>query len=97
MQSILFIVCAGNELFYVALYLMKWVHIPLWQSLSIEPSYLASYTWAELLACVCAPVCLLKNIVNVVQLWKASKILVGVDLAERAKAREVEEPREKKN
>jgi CDP-diacylglycerol--inositol 3-phosphatidyltransferase len=30
----------------------------------------------------------MKNIINMVQLWKASKILVGVDLAERAKARE---------
>jgi CDP-diacylglycerol--inositol 3-phosphatidyltransferase len=30
----------------------------------------------------------LKNIINFVQLWKASKILVGVDLAERAKTRE---------
>lgn len=29
----------------------------------------------------------LKNVINVVQLWKASKILVGVDLAERAAAR----------
>lgn len=33
------------------------------------------------------PICLGKNIINVVQLWKASKILVGVDLAERAQAR----------
>jgi CDP-diacylglycerol--inositol 3-phosphatidyltransferase len=33
------------------------------------------------------PIFLLKNIINVVQLWKASKILVGVDLAERAAAR----------
>ena len=34
------------------------------------------------------PVSALKNIINIVQLWKASKILVGVDLVERAKARE---------
>lgn len=33
------------------------------------------------------PVFFIKNVINVVQLWKASKILVGVDLAERAKAR----------
>lgn len=42
-------------------------------------------------------VCFAKNIINVVQLWKASKILVGVDLAERAAAREKEATdREKK-
>jgi CDP-diacylglycerol--inositol 3-phosphatidyltransferase len=34
------------------------------------------------------PICFAKNVINVVQLWKASKMLVGVDLAERAKARE---------
>ena len=33
------------------------------------------------------PIFAIKNIINVVQLWKASKILVGVDLAERAAAR----------
>jgi CDP-diacylglycerol--inositol 3-phosphatidyltransferase len=48
---------------------------------------LESLTWPELIALVCFPISALKNIINVVQLWKASKILVGVDLAERAKAR----------
>ncbi|KAH9926229.1 CDP-alcohol phosphatidyltransferase-domain-containing protein [Fomitopsis serialis] len=57
----LFVMCAGNELFFVGCHDL-----------------------------VCAPICATKNIVNVVQLWKASKILVGVDLAERAKAREEE-------
>ena len=51
-------------------------------------------TWAELLAFITAPVCFAKNVINVVQLWKASKILVGVDLAERARDREVLEMRE---
>ncbi|GHT28182.1 hypothetical protein FACS18942_08380 [Planctomycetales bacterium] len=46
------------------------------------------FTWAELMAWVCGPICGLKNFINLVQLWKASKILVGVDLAERAKARD---------
>ena len=39
------------------------------------------------MAFVTFPIFLLKNIINLVQLWKASKILVGVDLAERAAAR----------
>ncbi len=89
--------CAGNELFFVALYLMKWVHVPLWQSLDIPVSWFTSFTWAEAMALVCGPICAFKNCINLVQLWKASKILVGVDLAERAKAREAEASRAKKS
>jgi len=79
----LFLVCAGNESFFVALYLMKWVHTPTIPSLG-------NLTWPQLVACCCFPICFLKNLVNFVQLWKASKILVGVDLAERAKARQAQ-------
>ncbi|KAF8742348.1 hypothetical protein AX14_004906 [Amanita brunnescens Koide BX004] len=78
----LFFICAGNELFFVSLYLMKWMQTP------IGAGALIGLTYAELLACISFPVFVVKNIINVVQLWKASKILVGVDLAERAKARE---------
>lgn len=74
--------CAGNELFFVALYLMKWAPTPLGL-----PGLLDGLSLAHVLALISAPICLTKNIINVVQLWKASKILVGVDLAERAKAR----------
>lgn len=63
---------------------MKWVHTP-FNSL---PGFLGQIPVAQLLAALCAPIFLIKNIINVVQLWKASKILVGVDLAERAKARD---------
>ena len=91
-QRTLFVVCAGNELFYISLYLMKWVHTPLSESFGISGDgivgYIASLTWPQLMAYVCGPICALKNFVNLVQLWKASKVLVGVDLAERAKARE---------
>jgi CDP-diacylglycerol--inositol 3-phosphatidyltransferase len=80
---ILFFMCAGNEMFFVSLYLMPWIHTPI-----SFPSYLTSFTWPQVLALVAFPVCLTKNIINLVQLWKASKILVGVDLAERAAARE---------
>lgn len=91
-QRTLFVVCAGNELFYIALYLMKWVHVPLSESFGITADgavgYIVSFTWPQLMALVFGPICALKNFVNAVQLWKASKVLVGVDLAERAKARE---------
>ena len=59
------------------------ISLPITASLPL----LEGLTWPELIALLCFPVSVLKNIVNIVQLWKASKILVGVDLAERAKAR----------
>lgn len=45
-------------------------------------------TWPQLMAYCSSPVFFVKNAINVVQLWKASKILVGVDIAERAAARD---------
>jgi CDP-diacylglycerol--inositol 3-phosphatidyltransferase len=45
-------------------------------------------TYPQIMALISFPICFTKNIINLVQLWKASKILVGVDLAERAIARE---------
>ncbi|KAF8078025.1 phosphatidylinositol synthase [Lyophyllum atratum] len=84
----LFFVCAGNELFYVSLYLMKWMTVPIGL-----PSVMADLTYAQALALASFPVCFLKNVINLVQLWKASKILVGVDLAERAMARQEQDAR----
>ncbi|KAG8861183.1 CDP-diacylglycerol-inositol 3-phosphatidyltransferase [Tulasnella sp. 330] len=115
----LFLFCAGNELFYVFLYLMHFEKTPIGEpffglsslfimhvmpyvpAAVLAPKTIADFalalsqlTWPQLGAVICAPVCLAKNIVNFVQLWKASKILVGVDLAERAKDRAVLEMRE---
>lgn len=81
-QRTLFAFCAGNELFFVALYLMKWIRSPIGLDGSFD-----SLTWPQVLALATFPIFLGKNIINVVQLWKASKILVGVDLAEREQAR----------
>jgi CDP-diacylglycerol--inositol 3-phosphatidyltransferase len=58
-----------------------------WTSKPIDASLYGNLTYPEVMAFVTGPIFLLKNIINVVQLWKASKILVGVDLAERAAAR----------
>ncbi|KAG8808056.1 CDP-diacylglycerol-inositol 3-phosphatidyltransferase, partial [Serendipita sp. 399] len=91
----LFLFCAGNELCLFALYLMKWDTTPLGLSLlpplgllssKVAPGlvdWVARLTFAQILVMVTFPVCLGKNIINIVQGWKASKILVGVDLAER--------------
>jgi CDP-diacylglycerol--inositol 3-phosphatidyltransferase len=48
---------------------------------------LGHLTLAGLMAVITFPVWLYKNFVNAVQLWKGSKILVGVDLTERAELR----------
>jgi CDP-diacylglycerol--inositol 3-phosphatidyltransferase len=67
---------------------MKWVTEPLGLGGVLE-----GLTFAQLLAILSCPVWFLKNVINAVQLWKASKILVGVDLAEREKARREETER----
>jgi CDP-diacylglycerol--inositol 3-phosphatidyltransferase len=54
--------------------------------------FIATVSWPHLLALITFPICFGKNVINVVQLWKASKMLVGVDLAERAKEREAMHP-----
>jgi len=91
-SRILFIFCAGNEIFFVSLYLMKWVHTPIgWDKTSFIPLILVNLTYPQVIAMLSFPVFFAKNVINVVQLWKASKILVGVDLAERAAAREKSE------
>jgi CDP-diacylglycerol--inositol 3-phosphatidyltransferase len=84
-QNILFLVCALDQLFYVALYLMHFSHgAPPVVSVPV----LGPLTWVQLMAALTGPVWAYKNfLVNVVQLWKASKILVGVDLMERTEAR----------
>jgi len=88
----LFLMCAGNEAFFVALYLAKWVQTPVISlSLPILSATPIALSWPIIIAICCLPISLTKNIVNMVQLWKASKILVGVDLAERANARAEEE------
>ena len=89
-KRVLFLACAGNELFYVALYLMKWDHAP------TGLSFLGDMPWAQVLFYANTPLWAYKQFVNFVQLWKASKILVGVDLAERAKAREEDAQKPKK-
>lgn len=77
---------------------MKWDTVPL--GLSLFPAFIAqwipslavwisSLTFAQILALFTFPVCFGKNVINLVQGWKASKILVGVDLAERNRARAV--------
>jgi len=98
-QRTLFLVCAGNELFFVCLYLIKWYTKPIGiDPLTILPilprSLLSSIpvsiwavlrylTWPQLLAFVTFPVCALKQVINVVQFYKAAILLVTLDREER--------------
>ncbi|KAL5635605.1 hypothetical protein ACGC1H_004418 [Rhizoctonia solani] len=108
-STTLFVFCAANELFFVALYLISFgpykpVGGPFTTIanllLTFQPSgapipaldsaakFIANLSWPDLLALISFPISFAKNVINVVQLWKASKMLVGVDLADRAKERE---------
>jgi len=66
---------------------MKWVDTPIGLEPMTSSPILAHFTYPHILALFSFPICFTKNVINMVQLWKASKILVGVDLATRAKAR----------
>ncbi|CAE6336268.1 unnamed protein product [Rhizoctonia solani] len=111
-STTLFVFCACNELFFVALYLISFgpykpVGGPFTAIsdllLTFQPSgapipaldsaaqFFANLSWPDLLALISFPISFAKNVINVVQLWKASKMLVGVDLADRAKEREAKQ------
>jgi len=49
---------------------------------------LRNVTWPQVVGAVTFPIMFGKQCINVVQFWKASKILVGVDLAERQAVRD---------
>lgn len=75
-------------MFYIALYLMHFYKdAPVVTTLP----FLGELTLVGLVASITFPVCAYKNVVNAVQLWKGSKILVGVDLTERAEMHAEEE------
>jgi CDP-diacylglycerol--inositol 3-phosphatidyltransferase len=65
---------------------MKWVDTPI--GLKSPWTFIERMTYPLAMALISFPVCFTKNVINMVQLWKASKILVGIDLATRALARE---------
>jgi CDP-diacylglycerol--inositol 3-phosphatidyltransferase len=123
-QTVLFLFCFFNEVFFVCAYLNAFEKTPIHSSVLLKllgqvvpfhtvasylPGpiamifrYLGNISWAQFIGGLTLPICTGKQIINVVQFWKASKIvsyrqrtlmqadakLVGVDLAERQAARE---------
>lgn len=111
----LFFYCAGNELFFVCLYLMafystalgikpEWLLWPLGRGIAaslvksaeqnpdsiqaIVFELIKKLTWPQIVGFLTFPICFIKQAINAVQFWKAAKVLVGIDLAERAKDRQ---------
>ena len=79
-----------NELFFVCLYLNAFLHDPIHSSYPISAIWSAStvhsavsrsvwllmgFTWSQLWTFLCFPIMAGKQIINVVQFWKASKIV----------------------
>ncbi|WAQ86353.1 hypothetical protein PtA15_7A79 [Puccinia triticina] len=92
-SNTLFLFCAGNELFFVCLYLAHWYDQPLLKESAYDGSasrtarMAESITLPQLIAILTFPICAGKQIINVVQFWKASKSIVESDLEDRWKAR----------
>ncbi|EGG12711.1 uncharacterized protein MELLADRAFT_32625, partial [Melampsora larici-populina 98AG31] len=78
-SNTLFIFCACNEIFFVCLYLAHW-YKPI-----INSTLTFNLTWPELMAILMFPICFGKQIINVIQFWKASRLLVLFDQEERWK------------
>ncbi|KAK7206801.1 CDP-alcohol phosphatidyltransferase-domain-containing protein [Myxozyma melibiosi] len=92
-SNVLFIVCAANELFFVALYLYSF---PL-----KTPPHLGYYrgvplSYVTFLGAFTFPLWLLKQVINVIQLVNAASILAERDVEERNKAiQDAESPKTK--
>lgn len=81
-SKVLFIVCAANELFFVALYLYSF---PLKTSPYLGYIQSVPLSFATILGVVTFPLWLLKQIINVIQLVNAANVLAERDVEERNK------------
>ncbi|XP_035471870.1 CDP-diacylglycerol--inositol 3-phosphatidyltransferase [Scophthalmus maximus] len=71
-KPVLFVMCAGNELFFCLLYVLH--HIS-------EPA-----AWLYWLLGLCGTICLLKSVISLIHLVTASQNMAALDAAERAAA-----------
>jgi len=96
-STTLFVFCAGNELFFLALYLMRFYKTPLGISTLVLKSapgllpalspatwrVIETITWPQIMGILSFPVCFIKQVINAVQIWKAAKTLVVYDQEQR--------------
>ncbi|CAK9837236.1 phosphatidylinositol synthase (CDP-diacylglycerol--inositol 3-phosphatidyltransferase) Pis1 [Schizosaccharomyces pombe] len=95
-NKVLFIFCAANEMFFVALYLLSFTpRTPPKLGYLPVPSFIYStgelpLSYPTLLAVLCGPICLAKQIINVVQLVNAANALVKMDVEQRRAAKKLQ-------
>lgn len=77
-RTVLFSMCAGNELFFAALYLLRFTE---------GPSF-GDYGLFRSTVIVCAPVMVIKSVISVIQLLAAAKNIVIVDTEEHSRAKQ---------
>eukprot|EP01137_Pigoraptor_chileana_P018971 Opistho-2@79323 len=76
-RPVLFWMCAGNETFFAALYLLHFQAGPL-----VTIAGMSVGLW-QLLAAICFPVCFAKQFISVIHIVSASKDIAELDLADR--------------
>lgn len=76
-RVVLFVMCAGNELFFAMLYLLHFAS---------GPAILGVGLW-KLLAVITFPICAIKNGINVIQLVGGFQLLAEIDVQERQKSK----------
>lgn len=76
-RTVLFTMCAGNELFFAVLYLMRF---------TVGPT-VAGYNLFQVLLFLCAPIMALKTVISMVQLIAASNNVVVVDQEEHSRSK----------
>uniref|UniRef100_A0A3Q2Q3Z4 CDP-diacylglycerol--inositol 3-phosphatidyltransferase n=1 Tax=Fundulus heteroclitus TaxID=8078 RepID=A0A3Q2Q3Z4_FUNHE len=74
-KPVLFVMCAGNELFFCLLYVLPHVQNPA--------------AWLLMLQGFCGIICLLKSAISVLHLVTASQNMAALDAAERAAAKKL--------
>ncbi|EEB05972.1 CDP-diacylglycerol-inositol 3- phosphatidyltransferase Pis1 [Schizosaccharomyces japonicus yFS275] len=88
-NKVLFLFCAANEMFFVALYLLSFApRTPPRLGYLAVPTFISKrgvlpLSYPTLMAAVCGPICFAKQVINVVQLANAANSLVKLDVAER--------------
>ncbi|KAG5519833.1 hypothetical protein PMAC_000107 [Pneumocystis sp. 'macacae'] len=81
---ILFVFCAANELFFVALYLLSF---PAKSPPRLGYIFNIPLSYPVLIGTVSFPICFGKQIINIIQMVNAAKALVDVDKENRRKAK----------
>lgn len=78
-RQVLFVMCAGNELFYCMLYLIYFTTGP------VVPLGPLSFGIYSAICLLCAPIALVKTGISLVQMYAACINFASIDVAERTK------------